>query len=326
MVTVYERHTLTALLILDLEDAFARSHGRLGEHPRPLEPLRFFLVQRDIQGILTRFNPVVELDVIQNASGFHLFFGREKIHGTRGAISTRALDLPPGRYTLQVRSPLYQTAEESFELPIGNANDPSIIRNYRLDLQASFAYPFPDISPLGQQAAGDCRNGRFIPRRGPTLLRGVLLDTGGKGVEGAQVRIANRTNTYITDSSGQWVLWFRNPPPTGPVEVLTKAPGQDEQSISDVCVVAGYETTLHQTALRGWVRKGTQPHPGALITVQGFPGQAVSDKHGGWAFTFPFTQTPQEVTVNAEIRGMPAQTRTARLVPRASVVVNPFQF
>jgi hypothetical protein len=266
------------------------------------------------------------LEVIQNASGFHLFFGREKIHRARGATSTRALDLLPGRYTLHVRSPLYQTAEETFDLPIGNANDPNIIRNYRLDLHASFAYPFPDISPLGQQAAGDCRNGSFIPRRGPTLLRGVLLDTGGQGVEGAQVRVPNRTNTYTTDSTGQWVLWFRNPPPTGPVEVLIKAPEQDELSIPDVCVVAGHETTLHQTALRGWVRKGPQAYRGAVITVQGFPGQAVSDKHGGWTFTFPFSQTPPEVTVNAGIPGMPAQTRTARLVPRASVVVDPFQF
>src|SRR6266511_6423250 len=135
MITVYERRTLTAILILDLEDAFARSRGRPGEHPRPFEPLRFFLVARDIRGTVTKFEPPIELEMARNASGYHLFFGQQKIYGPRGEKSTRRLDLPPGKYTLRVTSPLYQTTEKSFDLPIGNANDPNIVSNYHIDLE-----------------------------------------------------------------------------------------------------------------------------------------------------------------------------------------------
>lgn len=325
MFTVHERHTLTALLILDLEDAFARSPA--GEPPRPLEPLRFFLTERNIQGTITKYKPPIELEVIRNASGYHLFFGRQKIRGVRGAISTQRLDLPRGQYTLQVTGPFYQTAIETFDLPIGNANDPDIIEKYRIKLNASYAYPFPHIYPLGQQPEGNCSNRHFIPRHGPTLLRGVLLNEAGQGVENAFVRVANRTNTYTTDPSGQWVLWFKDPAPTGPVTVLIKFPNQQgEQPVNNVCVVQGHETSLHQTALRGWVRRGAQPLPGAVITVQGFPMQTVSDKHGGWTITFPFSQSERDVTVIARAEGAPEQPRTVKLVPRATVVVNTFQF
>ena len=326
MRTVFERHTLTAMLIFDLEDAFARSRGRPGDHPRPFEPLRFYLMEQDLGGTLTRFDPAFEADVIRNSSGYHLFFGRQKLRGARGEVSTRVLDLPPGRYTLQVRSPLYQAATKIVDLPIGNANDPNVIARYHIDMEPSFAYPFPDVYSLGQQASGNCANGRFTPRHGITLLRGVLLDTGGQGLAGASVRVANRTNTYTTDSSGQWVLWFRNAPPIGPVEVLIKLPNQAEQTIADVCVVAGHETSLHQTALRGWVRRGTLPVADAVVTVQNAGGRAVTDRSGSWTFTFPFSQAAQAVTLNAAVPGLPAQTRTVTLVPRATVVVDPFQF
>lgn len=327
MFTVYERNTLTALLILDLEDAFARSRGRPGEHPRPLEPLRFFLTERVVQGTITKYESPMEVELIRNSSGYHLFFGRQKIRGAQRANSTQRLDLPPGKYTLRVTSPLYQTTTATLDLPIGNANDPNILRNYRLDLQASYAYPFPDITPLGQQSAGNCSNGNFTPRRGPTLLRGVVLNEAGQGVENASIRVATRTNTYTTDSTGQWVLWFKEPVTTGPVDLLIKLPNRpNEQTVNNVCVVQGHETSLHQTALRGWVRRGARPLPGAVINAQGFPGQAVSDQHGGWTLTFPFDQGARAVTLTARVQGFPEQTRTVNLAPRASIVVNTFQF
>ena len=327
MITVYERRTLTALLVLDLEDAFARSRGRPGEHPRPFEPLRFFLIESDIRGTVTKFDPPVELEMMRNGSGYHMFFGQQKIYGTRGEKSTRTLDLPPGKYTVQVTSPLYQTASKAFDLPIGNANDPNIINNYHMDLEASFAYPFPDVYPLGQETAGNCTSGNFPPRRGTTLLRGVLLDLDGKGLANTSVRVANRSNTYITDSSGQWVLWFREPQSTGPVDVMIKFPNQPiEQRVSNVCVIQGHETSLHQTALRGWVRQGGLLVAGAIITVQGLRDEVLSDNQGAWTFVFSFTQAAQPVTVNARFKRFPPQLRTVPIVPRGTVVLEPFQF
>jgi hypothetical protein len=325
MFTVYERNTLTANLILDLEDVFARGRGRPGDHPRPFEPLRFFLIDQDLGGGLILFDPPIELEMIRNPSGFHLFFGRQILRGTRGEIFTRALDLPPGKYTVRVTSTLYQTMQKTIDLPIGNANDPSVISRYHLDLQASFAYPFPDVYSLGQPAANSCSNGTFTPRRGTTLLRGVLLDTGGRGLTGGTVRVASRSNTYTTDVSGQWVLWFSEPQPTGPVDVIIQAPGQTAQQVQDVCVIQGHETSLHQTALRGWVRRGTMPVANAVISVQGMNGQATSDMHGDWTYVFPFSQAVQEVTLIARVQGLPVQTRTVTLVSRSTVIVDPFQ-
>jgi hypothetical protein len=326
MFTIYERHTLTAILILDLEDAFARSRGRPGDHPRPFEPLRFFLIEQDLSGTLTAFDPPIELEMIRNPSGYHLFLGRKILRGTRGEISTRILELSPGKYTLRVTSPLYQTVQKAFNLPIGNANDPNVISRYHVDLEPSFAYPFPDVYSLGQPAAGNCSSSNFTPRRGTTLLRGLLLDTGGRGLAGTTVRVANRSNTYTTDSSGQWVLWFNEPQPTGPVNVIIQTPNQAAQQVQDVCVIQGHETSLHQTALRGWVRRGTLPVGDAVVTIQGINGQSISDKHGGWTYVFPYNQPAQEVTVIAQVQGSPVKTRTVTLVSRGTVIVDPFQF
>lgn len=326
MFTIYERHALTAILILDLEDNFACSHGRPGDHPRPFEPLRFFLIEQDLSGTVTTFIPAIELDMKRNSSGYHLFFGQQKFHGKHGETFTRALDLPPGRYTLQVTSRLYQTVQKTFNIPIGNANDPNVISRYHMNLEASYAYPFPNIHPLGQQAVNNCSNGIFTLRRGTTLLRGVLLNTGGQGLAGAQVQVANRSNTYTTDSSGEWVLWFSELQPTGPVNVVIKIPNQPTQHVSNVCVVQGHETSLHQTVTRGWVRRRTQPVAGVVITVQGFGGRAISDDRGIWTFAFPFSQGAQVVTLNATVQGLPVQTRKVTLVPRATVIVDPFQF
>jgi hypothetical protein len=195
-----------------------------------------------------------------------------------------------------------------------------------VDLQASYAYPFPDVFSLGQPSANDCSNGTFTPRRGTTLLRGVLLDTDGRGLAGTTIRVASRSNTYTTDSSGQWILWFIEPQPTGPVDVIVQVADQPAQQVQDVCVIQGHETSLRQTSLRGWVRRGTIPVKDAAITVQGINGQSNSDNQGGWTFVFPFSQAAQDVTVSARVQGLPVQTRTVTLVSRSTVIVDPFQF
>jgi len=99
-----------------------------------------------------------------------------------------------------------------------------------------------------------------------------------------------------------------------------------EQRVGNVCVVQGHETSLRQTALRGWASQAGLPVSGAIITVQGLSDEAVSDNHGGWTFVFPFTQAAQPVTVHARYKNFPRQARTVPVVPRATIVLDPFQF
>src|SRR5436305_1329444 len=65
------------MLIFDPEDAFQRSRGVSGKHPRPMSPVRLFLVARTEAGEKKprQLQTPMELQVIPNGSGFLLFFG-----------------------------------------------------------------------------------------------------------------------------------------------------------------------------------------------------------------------------------------------------------
>jgi hypothetical protein len=334
---VLERRSLQALLILSLEDVFARARLAPDAHPRPFEPLQFFLTQQQAGGSVTRFDPPVPLKMSRNASGYHLFFGREKAINdprhpgrTDPAQAGRLLRLPVGRCTLSLRitSPLYQTVEASFNLPITDANLPDGMKNYSVDLEPSYRYPFPATLTLGQVAAGDCTGNKIVARRGPTLLRGVLLDTGGNGIPDAQVQVTGRSNIYRTDGTGQWVLWFRDSQVTGPVTAHFDRVGNPPTSfdVHDVCIARGCETALHQTALRGWVRQGSRGIPGASITVTNRPGTALTGLDGGWTYAFPFSQASGQVKVQASLPDGRSQTKDVNVVSRATRIVDTFQF
>jgi hypothetical protein len=332
---VIERRSLQALLILSLEDVFARTRLAPDAHPRPFEPLQFFLIQQQVGGVVTSFDPPVLLKMSRNSSGYHLFFGREKaINDPRhpGTIDQaqagRLLRLPAGRYTLRITSPLYQTMEASFDLPIKDANLPNGMLNYSVDLEPSYAYPFPPTLTLGQVAAGDCTGTKITARHGPTLLRGVLLGTGGSGIPNARVQVTGRSNIYRTDETGQWALWFRDNQTTGPVTVHVDLASNPPTSfdVHDVCIARGCETALHQTALRGWVRKGSRGMPGASITVTGQPGVALTGLDGGWIYVFPISQATGPVKVKASLPDGTSQIRDVNVVSRATSIVDTFQF
>jgi hypothetical protein len=329
---VIERRTLAAALILNLEDAFARERARPNAHPRPIEPLRFWLVKRDAGGAVTIFDPPLELKVIRNQSGYHLFFGREVVQAAAsrseqtGRPCTRQISLPAGSYTLRITSPFYQSRTQMFALPMGNPNMPDGLGSYSVDLQPGYSYPFPDPIPQGQVTQGACSGPDAPSRNGPTLLRGVLLDISGQGVSGATIRTSGRSNVYETDESGQWVLWFRGNQASGPVTVLIEAPGKPTVEVGGVCVLKGYETTLRQTALRGWVRRGGIGVPNAVITVTGSLGQALTAKDGSWTYVFPYSQAQGSVEVKAALQGEPEQKKQARVAPRATTIVDPFLF
>lgn len=332
MFEVFERRTLSAVLILSLEDAFAREWLGPASQPRPYEPLRFWLVGRELGGVAETFDPV-PLEVTRNASGYHLFFGRAQATGGAGQRPRpggyspgRLLDLPPGVYTLRITSPYYQTLEDRYELPMPNPNLPDTLENYSNVLQPGYAYPFPNPLSLGQVADVDCDGERFPARSGPTLLRGVVLDTNGAGMAGARVRVPGRPGVYLTDATGQWVLWFRESQPTAPVTVRIEPAGRPPVEVADVCLARGYETVLHNTALRGWVRQAGRELPGAVVTVTGKPGQALSGPDGAWRYVFPFSQGAGNVEVRAALPGGPTQRKNIAVVPRSTVVVDTFIF
>ena len=189
--------------------------------------------------------------VVHNPSGYHLFFSQQRLPDG----NSRQLVLSPGRYVVRVTSPLYQTAEKDVDLPMPNPNQPGTMDAYSLDLMPGYLYPFPDVNPSRAQASAGCTEDPRPGRRGPTLLRGTLRSTDGRGIAGAQVQVTGRSNTYRTDDTGQWVLWFSDVHPTGPVTVRVVFPDATVVDVPGVCVIRGRETSLHETALRGWVRR-----------------------------------------------------------------------
>src|SRR5512136_2512017 len=102
MLTRIEHHRATAAWIFDLEDRYARDLGFAGRHPKPLEPLKFWLVGQMIGGVRQELPPV-ELVTVHNPSGYHLFFNEMKSSdGQRSRVV-----LPNGQYIVRVTGPYY---------------------------------------------------------------------------------------------------------------------------------------------------------------------------------------------------------------------------
>jgi hypothetical protein len=345
MFQIRERKITAAVLILNLEDAYARERMSPNSHPRPFEPLLFQLVRMQAAGNGIEFDPPLQLEVIRNQNGYHLFFGKEilandpsRSRNLPGPVPRRDLNLPAGKYTLRVSSPLYQTAEKVVTLPMSNPNLPGGLTNTSLDLNPGYAYPFPDAISAGAVAAADCTSSLLPDRNGPTLLRGTLLDTYGKGIPGAKVQVSGRRATYITDPLGSWVLWFNDERTisgtvqnTGPVAVRFEIPNPDGStrlvSVPNICVARGYETSLRQTALRGRVLRKGVGVADAVISVAGLAEQSGSDLDGNWMYVFPFSQAAGKVDVTASLPGGPGlPPKSVDVVPGATLVIDPFVF
>jgi hypothetical protein len=298
-------------LVFDPEDRFARERGTRGAHPRPVGPIKYFVIARHGRQI----DPPLELVVVCNASGYVLCFGRVK---TKDG-SVRNGELIPDRYRVLVESDFYQRFEQDTDLP--RAGDP-----LSFDLEPGYAYPFPDPLPLllDDQTAAAC-NGQTLPHgRGPTLLRGTLYSHDGKGIMGATVEVVGESNRYRTDKTGQWVLQFPDDRRSGPATVHFVLPGSGGVDVSNVCVVRGREVSLGATGLRGWILAANGVGvAGATIEVDGMEGATLTASDGGWSYYFDLNQQGGSVDVIATLpdgrsliqAGLPLRPRRTVLVP-----------
>jgi hypothetical protein len=321
--TVRELRLLRATLVFDLRDGFVSGRGLAGAVVRPLEPVRFLLLRREGAGGPV-FDPPLDLHVLRNPSGYHLFFDayrqpeRPRGQTLRPDRSLRRVVLPDGVYRLRIESRFYQPVELTVDVPMVDPRRPR-----RLALQAGHAYPFPGTLPLRLEVPQTQPCSRRPRGRGPTLLRGSLHAADGSGVGGAQVDVEGTTDSYRTGASGDWVLLFPETQPSGPVTVRVRPPAGPTTRVPGVCVVQGRETSLVETALRGWVQDNRgMGIPDVTIRVAGRAATSRTGQDGGWFYYFPFNQASAVVRVTAELadgrRSAPVETRVE---PRATVVV-----
>jgi hypothetical protein len=296
------RH-LTATLILDLEDAYARARGTRGLHPRPIGAVRYELLGQIVAGQRETFDEPSRLVVQRNGSGYDLFFGEVRLRdGSRRQVIE-------GSYALRVTSPTayYQASERDIAFP--SPETPVFF-----DLQPGVGYPFPTETLPGG--------------RGPTLLRGTYFHPNGTGIVGVIIQVPGRTNPFVTDQTGQWVLAFPDDEPTGVVTVRFQSAGGMVETIPEVVVVGGRESSLSQTALRGWTLNTTGgPIDAATISVSGQPDEVRSRSDGSWIFYFPLGQQAAVVTVTASLPDGRTQIRpNIQVLPRSTTRVPTFQF
>lgn len=295
------RH-LTATLILDAEDAYARARGTGGRHPRPIGSVDYDLVGRLAAGQRVRFAQPQRLILVRNPSGYDLFFGEARVG------DTQRTEVTPGDYVVRAVSPTarYQPSEREATLP---SPDTPVF----FDLQPGHNYPFPTETLPGG--------------RGPTLLRGAYLLPSGAGTAEVAVRVPNRTDTYVTDQTGQWVLVFPDDEPTGVVMVQFERPDGAVQEARDVVVVGGRTSSLPQTALRGAARTMTGVAiADATVAVSGQTAQVRSGLDGTWAFHFAPDQPAATVTVTATLPDGRSQANpNIQVQPRSTVHVPTFE-
>lgn len=323
MTITYEFRRLAASLIFNPEDRYAREErGVRGPHPRPIGPVTYRVVGQVVNGARQDLPEPLELVTQRNASGYHLFFGTVRLQ-PEGAL--RQGVLADGIYVVRVESDFYQPLELDVTLP--REDTP-----YFVDLQPGYAYPFPPAHPFRPEPGQpfDCTDATAPRGRGPTLLRGGLQTHNGQGIRGATVQVVGQSNTYTTDASGQWVLWFPDAQPTGQVTVHFEVPGAGGAvDVPNVCVIQGRETSLPQTALRGWVQSDAGlAIPGATIQVAGQPGSTTTDRIGSWFYYFSNLNQPA-ATVNVIATLLDGRSRTqpnVHVQPRATVVVPRFRF
>jgi hypothetical protein len=201
LTTSIEEITRHAALIFDLEDRYARDIGLRGPHPRPLGQVNFTALGWMVGGVRQDFAVELELKMIQNQSGYHLFFNEVLAPGGKTLHNLLAENRT---YVISLSGDLYQPITlEDVDLPLPLPRTP-----YPVALEPSYRYPFYQPGILPKNLA-------------PTLLRGSLKSPDGSGIKAAKITLTHNGSQYRyeTDSSGQWVNVIM-PPPAPPPNLL----------------------------------------------------------------------------------------------------------
>ncbi len=350
---ILEQFTASAAISFDIEDRFARDRKTRGRHPRPTGRSRFWLIGPFKGANRPESVAPWELVTQTNSGGYHLFFDRAIPPGGAiaqridfpqaryvitfpseqprrtilpGGADARRIQFPAGDYAVIITSDFYQQSErDDIHIPMRDAVTGAPTGPYAFTLEAGYAYPFPTTFPVRPSEVGRCAASPVIGQGGPTLLRGSLYTPDGRGIAGATVEANGKS--YFTDSSGQWLLTFDDNQPTGLVTVHIDKPDNETIDVPDVCVIHGCETSLPETALRGWVQKSRVGVPGARVQVSGQSDPVMTGNDGGWAYYLDPNQPQTKVDVTATLpSGSRLTFRNVQVQPRSTVLVPTFQF
>lgn len=336
MPAVIVRRSLRVVLIFDLEDVYARDQRYSGPHPRPGGPLKFWLVGQVVNGAPTPWPEPLEMVVVENPSGYHLFFGEVRMSADevrqtgRAQPNARRIELA-GRYMVQVTGQGYQSVRrDDIEVPMPDPNLPGSGAPYHFDLLPGWAYGFPNTYPMRPDGiTGPCAPGNAAESSGPTLLRGSLHQFDGTPLADAVVRLDGVANspTYTTDASGQWVLAFPNTWASGPVTVRVTRPPDPPMVVPNVCVIRGRDMSLFETAVRGWVQRRGIGVAGATVEVSGQPASVTTTRDGQWAYYFRLDQVGITVDITARLPDGASQTaHNIQVRAQGTVLVPTFNF
>ncbi|WP_086930812.1 carboxypeptidase-like regulatory domain-containing protein [Agarilytica rhodophyticola] len=294
-------HQKSATAIFALEDRFKRDQGTQGRRPQPFGDIAFYLTGQTTAASFTAFSEPRKLAITRNPSGYYMFFNKYYM-GERSYQHNYE-----GIYRLRIVSQFYQVHEQDIQLPTASGA-------ISIELEPKHTYPF---------VSSDA-----VSRGGVTLLRGTAYAADARGIEGLRVEVPGRSNTALTDQSGQWVLVFPEADGGGDVMVRHRFANGDVVDVANVPVVSRQSNSLQQTGIRGQVLNDDGIGiAGARIFVEGFSGQAYSAHDGRWSYYFGFTQPAVTVDVVAELSNGTTRTRFGVDVQARSVTAVPtFRF
>lgn len=307
--TAFETYVGATVGTLSLVDQFAQQQGTRGLMPEPIPPLRFSLVARQEQLVMTAHDPPITLVAQTGFSGAYLF-------GDEGRIGKSPLyRIVPGRYTLRIESDYYATLDTDVDWP----PTPATLL-HPLFLRPANAYPFPDVT-LGSTRL--------------TLVRGTIMGIGPKTpVPNARVEMIDPPElngpfaSSVTDARGSWVTSFRVEGPS-PVQATMRVtlPGGVTFDVAGIPVLPNADNGVSQTALRGAVlTPGGNPIPESEITVDAVPNvSARSGRDGDWAFYLGLNQPDGAAVVTARAPNGQSAAQNVQIRNRATVVVPSFR-
>jgi hypothetical protein len=318
--TVWERRTTSPMLVFELVDRFLRDRGTVGPDPRIRGPVRYRIVALESATVRTELPHALDMVMVRNADGIDLWFGMV-VPG--GPPTIRYRPEPGVSAVVEIVTDRYQRVETVIALPAGRGE------RQRFVLEPGWTYDFPDATSVPGGT-------------GPTMLRGTLRRSDGAGIGGARIRIdppppdqPSPTPEYLTDSSGNWVLWFDDAViSTDTAELEITLTDAAPLRVAEVAIVRGDTSALRQASVSGVTcdRRG-RPSPGARVTVDAAPGVSTrSDADGRWELWLPVelllpSEGPQRVTLTATPgAGGPSVSRDVDLRPRATTWVDPLLF